>query len=82
MRGPYDTRFCGNGSLAACRDALWSALALAADDLAKAQGPDPTKWAADATKERINFTTGILPDTMRWTNRGTFQQVITFSGHR
>ena len=82
VRGPFATRFCGSGSLTACRDALWSALASAADDLAKTQGPDPAKWSADATKERINFTTGILPDTMRWTNRPTFQQVVSFSGHR
>jgi hypothetical protein len=24
----------------------------------------------------------VLPDTMRWTNRPTFQQVMSFSGHR
>jgi hypothetical protein len=42
----------------------------------------PASWRADATAERIRFTSGVLPDTMRWTNRPTFQQVMTFSGHR
>jgi hypothetical protein len=82
VRGPFTTRFCGAGALAACRDALWTALGSAAADLAKAQGPDPTQWHADATAERIDFTTGIVRDTMRWTNRPTFQQVVSFSGHR
>ena len=50
-------------SLAACRDALWAALGAAAADLAKTQGADPTQWHADATAERINFTTGHPPRT-------------------
>jgi hypothetical protein len=56
-----------------CLDAAYT-------ELAAAEGPDPTKWRADATKERITF--GLLPETMRWTNRPTFQQVITFAAHR
>jgi hypothetical protein len=44
------------------------------------QGPDPTRWRADATAERLSF--GFLPKTARWTNRPTFQQVVTFTGHR
>jgi acyl-homoserine lactone acylase PvdQ len=82
VRGPYATRFCGGGVLSTCRDALWAALASAAADLTRTEGTDPTQWRADATAERIDFTTGILPDTMRWTNRPTFQQVISFSAHR
>jgi acyl-homoserine lactone acylase PvdQ len=82
VRGPFATRFCGNGDLATCREALWAALGTAAADLAKTQGADPTQWRADATAERIKFTSGVLNDTMRWTNRPTFQQVITFGGHR
>jgi len=82
VRGPFATRFCGAGSLTTCRDALWAALGSAAADLAKTQGSDPAQWRADANSERIVFTSGVLPDTMRWTNRPTFQQVITFGGHR
>ncbi len=82
VRGPFATRFCGGGALASCRDALWAALGVAVADLAKTQGADPTQWRANATAERINFTTGILPDTMRWTNRPTFQQILSFNRHR
>ena len=82
VRGPYSRRYCGAGVLATCREALWRALDTAAAELEKAQGPAPSAWRADATRERIRFTSGVLPDTMRWTNRPTFQQVISFSGHR
>ena len=48
-----------------------------------AQGPDPDAWRADATAERIKFAPGLLPFTMRYTNRPTgIQQVIDFTGHR
>jgi hypothetical protein len=51
----------------------------AAEQLAGEQGPTPSKWRA--AKVRIEFPPGLLPYTMRWTNRSTFQQVITFTGH-
>ena len=82
VKGPYKTKFCGVGDLAVCRAALWAALDAAAAELVAAQGAAPSAWRADATKERIRFTSGILADTMRWTNRPTFQQVMSFSGHR
>jgi acyl-homoserine lactone acylase PvdQ len=82
VRGPYSRRYCGAGVLATCREALWEALDAAAAELEKAQGPAPSSWRADATAERIRFTSGVLPDTMRWTNRPTFQQLMSFSGHR
>ncbi len=78
--GAWKTRFCGAGDLTACRNSLWAALDAAASDLTVSQGPDPAAWRSDATKERISF--GFLPRTMRWANRPTFQQVITFDGHR
>jgi acyl-homoserine lactone acylase PvdQ len=59
---------------------LWAALEAAGGQLAAQQGPDPMQWRADGTRERITF--GFLPLTARWTNRPTFQQVITFAGHR
>lgn len=82
VRGPYSRRYCGAGVLATCREALWAALDAAAAELEKAQGPAPSSWRADAAAERIRFTSGVLPDTMRWTNRPTFQQLMSFSGHR
>ena len=68
--------------LAACRTSLWAAFEAAGTELQGAQGADPSAWRADATKERIRFAPGILTDTMRWANRPTFQQVISFTGHR
>jgi acyl-homoserine lactone acylase PvdQ len=72
--------FCGGGDSARCRASLWAAIDEAGLALAAAQGPDPTRWRADATGERITF--GFLPQTARWTNRPTFQQVISFDSHR
>ena len=59
---------------------LWAALDAAGQTLAAQQGPDPSRWREDATKERLTF--GFLPLTARWTNRPTFQEVITFNSHR
>ena len=80
---PFALRYCGNGDLPACRGSLWAAL-----DAAGGQGQsrygsaDPAQWHGDATAERIRFLPGLLPRTMRWTNRPTFQQVLEFTGHR
>jgi acyl-homoserine lactone acylase PvdQ len=82
VRGPYSRRYCGAGVLATCREALWAALDAAAAELEAKQGPAPSTWRADATAERIRFTSGVLSDTMRWTNRPTFQQLMSFSSHR
>jgi acyl-homoserine lactone acylase PvdQ len=82
VRGQYSRRYCGAGVLATCREALWAALDAAAAELEKTQGPAPSSWRADAIAERIRFTSGVLPDTMRWSNRPTFQQLMSFSGHR
>jgi len=80
---PFATRFCGRGVLAACQAALWTALDATASALAAAQGPDPAAWKADAAKERITFAPGLLPTTIRYTNRPSgIQQVIEFTGHR
>jgi hypothetical protein len=82
VRGQYSRRYCGAGVLATCREALWAALDAAAAELEAKQGPAPSSWRADATGERIRFTSGVLADTMRWSNRPTFQQLMSFSGHR
>ena len=52
-------------------------------ELSATQGNDPNLWRADATKERITFRPGLIPETtMRWTNRPTYQQIDVFDGHR
>jgi acyl-homoserine lactone acylase PvdQ len=82
VKGPYSRRYCGAGVLATCRAALWDALDATAAQLEAEQGLAPSSWRADATAERIRFASGVLPDTMRWSNRSTFQQLMSFSGHR
>jgi acyl-homoserine lactone acylase PvdQ len=82
VRAPYSRRYCGAGVLATCRESLWAAIDTAAASLEASQGATPSAWRADATRERIRFASGVLQDTMRWTNRPTFQQVMSFSGHR
>jgi hypothetical protein len=82
VRGRFSRVYCGNGNLTACRDSLWAAVKAAADDLAATQGPDPNAWRADANAERVHFVPKLIPDTMRWVNRPTFQQAIEFGGHR
>jgi acyl-homoserine lactone acylase PvdQ len=80
VKGPYATRFCGAGVLAACRSSLWAAIEAAGAELAATQGPNVETWRADATRERINYSP--LPRTMRFANRPTFQQVMSFNRHR
>jgi acyl-homoserine lactone acylase PvdQ len=75
--GRYNLRYCGNGSLDACRDSLWAVVDQVAAGLAAAQGPDPTVWRSPARRQ--GFTPGIIPDTIRLTNRPTFQQVLEFA---
>jgi acyl-homoserine lactone acylase PvdQ len=82
VKGAYSRRYCGNGDLAACRASLWAVIQSSADALAASQGTDPNAWRADATAERIGFVPGVLPDTMRWTNRPTFHLLMEFDGHR
>jgi acyl-homoserine lactone acylase PvdQ len=82
VRGAFGGRYCGAGDLAECRGSLWAALDSAVGTLEAAQGTDPTRWRADARPERIRFSGGLLPQTMRFANRPTFQQVVMFTGHR
>jgi acyl-homoserine lactone acylase PvdQ len=81
VTSPYSVKFCGLGVVATCAAQLWASLDAAGAELGAAQGADPNAWRADATKERIRFA-GFIPDTMRWTNRPTFQQVVVFRSHR
>ena len=85
--GPYSRRYCGNGSLSACRTSLWAAIQAAANTLKEAQGSEPSKWRAAPVRITFPPTYDLLPPaytepfTMDWTNRSTFQQVIEFTGH-
>jgi acyl-homoserine lactone acylase PvdQ len=82
VEGEFSRRYCGNGSLKACRTSLWAAIQTAAEQLQKSQGSVPSKWRA--ARVRIEFPPlpkEFFPFTMAWTNRSTFQQVIEFTGH-
>lgn len=82
VRGRFAVRYCGAGSLRRCRALLWRAMTTAGDELAAQQGPNPASWRSSAGAEAITFVPGILPYTMRYTNRPTgIQQVLSFSGH-
>jgi acyl-homoserine lactone acylase PvdQ len=82
VKGQFSRRYCGAGVLETCREALWTAIDAAAAKLESTQGPAPSTWRSDANAERIRFVSGVLSETMRWTNRPTFQQLMSFSGHR
>jgi acyl-homoserine lactone acylase PvdQ len=82
VRGQLSRRYCGAGVLVTCRESLWAAIDAAARRLELEQGPAPASWRVDATRERIRFLPGTLADTMQWTNRPTFQQLMSFSHHR
>ena len=82
LRRGYANAYCGHGDRTACAQGLWAALDAAGNELQAAQGPDPTRWHSDAASERIHFAPGLLPTTMRWTNRPTYQQILSFDGHR
>jgi acyl-homoserine lactone acylase PvdQ len=82
VRGKYSVRYCGGGSVAKCRTLLWGAIDQAGNELAAAQGGNPANWRSSATAERIKFVPGLLPFTLRYTNRPSgIQQVLSFFGH-
>jgi acyl-homoserine lactone acylase PvdQ len=84
LQQPFDNSYCGDGNLQACQQAVWAAIAQAGTELTAAQGTsNPSAWRADATNERIHFVPGLLPTTLRYTNRPSgIQQVISFDRHR
>jgi acyl-homoserine lactone acylase PvdQ len=82
-RSPFANSYCGHGHLKACQQSIWAAIEAAGVALTDSQGTaDPSAWRASALPERISFLPGLLPYTMRYTNRPSgIQQVISFSGH-
>ena len=78
VRGPFDLRYCGRGSLERCRADLWAALKGAADVLSARFGgdPNPANWRGEA--DRTDFAPGLISDTFPSTNRPTFQQLLEF----
>lgn len=80
VKGPFNLRYCGNGSLHECRASLWAAVDGVTTMLSAQLGPDPGAWRSNAS--RTGFVPGLIPNTMRTTNRPTFQQVLEFDRRR
>jgi hypothetical protein len=80
VRGKFNLRYCGHGSLRACRAALWAVVQRVGNELAFAQASEGRQATADwrFPASRTGFQPGLIPNTMRSTNRPTFQQVIEF----
>ena len=78
VKGRFNLAYCGGGSLDACRADLWAAVHEVSSRLAAEQGADPSAWRSRASRTR--FTPGLIPDTIRTTNRPTFQQVLELVG--
>jgi acyl-homoserine lactone acylase PvdQ len=84
VKAPFRNSYCGGGNKAACQQSIWTAIEAAGQELAAEQGTaDPAAWRADATAERIRIVPGLLPNTIRYTNRPSgIQQLISFGGKR
>jgi acyl-homoserine lactone acylase PvdQ len=78
VTGRFNLSYCGGGSLDACRASLWAVVEQVAGELAAEQGPEPSSWTGRAA--RTGFTPGLISDTIRTTNRPTFQQVLELAG--
>ena len=75
VEGPYNAQYCGGGSLEQCQEDLWTVLETVSAELAAEYGSeDPRTWLMEGL--RTEFRPGLIPDTMRSTNRPTFQQLI------
>jgi acyl-homoserine lactone acylase PvdQ len=74
VEGPFALRYCGAGDLVACQMTIWAALDAGIQGLLSDQGAVPGDWRGAAS--RTTFVPGLIPDTIRSTNRPTFQQVL------
>ena len=81
VRGRFNLRYCGEGSLPSCRAALWDALDTSADSLSADFGSDvPASWRGEA--DTTGFVPGLLSTQFPTTNRPTFQQVLELQRRR
>ena len=83
--GAYSTGYCGRGELAACRQTVRESLAAAVDRVLTDQGVGSVaELTYNKGIDRIRSTrggvVGVRP--IDWQNRPTFQQVVSFTGHR
>jgi hypothetical protein len=79
VEGKFNLRYCGAGSLRACRDSLWQTIDTISHFIAGARGSNPSTWVGPAAT--TGFAPGLIPDRFPATNRPTFQQVLEFDHH-
>jgi acyl-homoserine lactone acylase PvdQ len=85
VQGGLAQRFCGNGTLSTCRQALLTSLTQAAAESSSTVYPGDAdcaagdQWCADSIIQRPMG--GITDGKITWQNRPTFQQVDQFVGH-
>jgi acyl-homoserine lactone acylase PvdQ len=86
VAGPLQSKFCGGGTVAGCRQVLLSTLTQAAAAPATQVYPGDAscsagdQWCADSIIQ--NPLGGITHDKITWQNRPTFQQVVEYPAHR
>ncbi|MFC7266692.1 penicillin acylase family protein [Streptomyces lutosisoli] len=86
VQGGLSQKYCGSGSLSACRDALISTLKEAAGKTASDVYPGDDQcsagdqWCADSIVQRT--LGGIKHGKITWQNRPTYQQVVEYTSHR
>ncbi|MGW7525075.1 penicillin acylase family protein [Streptomyces sp. NPDC054783] len=86
VQGGLAEKYCGGGSLSACRAALISTLDQAAGTTAAQVYPGDDQcsagdqWCADSIVQRT--LGGIKHGRISWQNRPTFQQVVEYTSHR
>ncbi|MGW0906389.1 penicillin acylase family protein [Streptomyces sp. NPDC002853] len=86
VKGELGEKYCGEGKLDACRDALLATLtqAVAKPATEVYPGDDSCKpgeqWCADSIIHRA--LGGITHGPVQWQNRPTYQQVVEFPEHR
>jgi acyl-homoserine lactone acylase PvdQ len=84
--GPLGAKYCGGGSLTACRQVLLDSLRAAAAKPATSVYPGDAscaagdQWCADTIIHRSMG--GITHDKVNWQNRPTYQQVVQFPSRR
>ncbi|MFF1812950.1 penicillin acylase family protein [Streptomyces sp. NPDC058251] len=86
VQGGLSQKYCGSGSLSACRDALISTLKEAVGKTASDVYPGDDQcsagdqWCADSIVQRA--LGGIKHGKITWQNRPTYQQVVEYTSHR
>jgi acyl-homoserine lactone acylase PvdQ len=76
VKGKYNIKYCGDGSVSRCAKELWAAIDGAAKSITAKQGSDQSKWTEPTTM--VNYSP-IPLFNMQYTNKPTgIHQVMAF----